>query len=304
MQLTPEGPGFRLALVRLPRQMRRALRTFRKITGLTAVTSVATSLPESGTQSALSPPIHPRCAQRLRSVHTAPCKKQWLVHLRSSRRSADAISHACPIGLRCSCVPIRFDNHLVGVAKLVVDSEASDSAFSAATDVLKLVVSKTSEQSLVSVLSGQVAALQQRMSGLDRVHLSIASGSAGSERSSAEAAPGIAANENGTVVDRALAYLNDHHQEPTLSLAEVAAALGCNPTYLTTRFTRLVGERMHAHLVRLRVEHACRLLIGNGMPIKETAWASGFKGPTQMARSFRLHVGVSPREYRRIFASS
>lgn len=141
--------------------MRRALRTFRKITGLTAVTSLSTSLPEPGEPSPLSPPIHPRCARRLRSIRAAPCRKQWLIHLGSSRRSPSVISHTCPIGLRCSFVPIRFDGQLVGVAKLVADTGTSQPAFLAATNVLKLAVAGTCQDSLMSVLSAEVGALRQ-----------------------------------------------------------------------------------------------------------------------------------------------
>jgi hypothetical protein len=50
-------------MVRLPGRMRRGLGLFRKITGLTAVTSLVTPLAESGLSSALSPPVHPRCAR-------------------------------------------------------------------------------------------------------------------------------------------------------------------------------------------------------------------------------------------------
>lgn len=131
LQSIPQGPGLAVALVQRP-----GLGTFRKITGLTAAASLAMSLPESGNPSALSPPVHPRCARRLRGVRTAPCRKQWLIHVRSSRRSPDVLSHSCPLGLRCSCVPIRFDDRLVGMAKLVADSETSDAAFSAATNLL------------------------------------------------------------------------------------------------------------------------------------------------------------------------
>lgn len=66
----------------------------------------------------------------------------------------------------------------------------------------------------------------------------------------------------GALVSRALAYVQRHYQDPNLSLQSVAKVLGCNPKYLTCRFSRVVGERMHTHLVTLRVSHACRLLVG------------------------------------------
>ena len=115
--------------------------------------------------------------------------------------------------------------------------------------------------------------------------------------------PGATQRQTLTLVDNALSHLHRHYQAPALSLTAVAEALGCNPRYLTARFTLIVGERMHAYLVRLRVAHACRLLMDTNVAIKEVAYASGFHGNGGLARAFRRHVGVPPGEYRRIFAA-
>ena len=290
-------------MVQLPGRMRRALGLFRKVTGLTAVTSELTPLAGSGQPSPLSPPVHPRCARRLRSVGTAPCRKQWFFHIRSSRRSPRVHSHTCPVGLRCSCVPIRVDRHLVGVAKLVVGSETANRTFSAATSVLDLIVSGICQDSLVSVLSEEVGALRQCVTEFQQIQ---SKGTPIANRSGppplATPDPG-AAQRNLTLVESALSHLHRHYQDPALSLPAVAEALGCNPRYLTVRFTLIVGERMHAYLVRLRVAHACRLLMETNVPIKEAAYASGFRGNGGLARAFRRHVGVSAGEYRRIFAA-
>jgi AraC-like DNA-binding protein len=290
-------------MVRLPGRMRRALGLFRNITGLTAVTGLST--PSAGSEAApsLSPPVHPRCAQRLRSGRTAPCRKQWFIHLRSSRRSPSVHSHICPIGLRCSCVPIQFDGRLIGVAKLVVGSETSDRRFSSATSVLKLMVSGVCQDSLASVLSEEVGALKQRLAELQQVQSGGALAAGSSALLVATPDSSAARRQSLSLVESALSHLHRHYQTPALSLHAVAEALACNPRYLTTRFTLIVGEHMHAYLVRLRVAHACRLLMDSDVPIKEAAYDSGFRGNAGLARAFRKHVGVSPGEYRRIFAA-
>lgn len=303
MPSTQPSPDFVLCMVRLHSDMRRALRLFRTITGLTAVTTLVTPLPGSAEPSALWPPVHPSCARRLRSVRTAPCRKQWFLHARSSRRSPNVHSHTCPIGLRCSCVPIQFDRHLIGVAKLVVGSETSHQAFAAATRVLKLIVSGICQDSLVSVLSGELGTLRQHMAELRQIQSKHSPVARSSDRPAATPDRGAAQRPNLTLMDRALSHLHRHYQAPALSLATVAEVLGCNPKYLTTRFTLIVGERMHAYLVRLRVAHVCRLLMETNMPVKEAAYASGFGGHGALARAFQRHVGVSPGEYRRIFAA-
>ena len=298
-----QGSGLELGLVRLPGRMRRALGRFHTITGLTAVTSFVTPLAGPGQPPSLSPPVHPRCAKRLRSGRTAPCRRQWFMHTRSSRQSTRVHSHTCPIGLRCSCVPIRFDGGLIGVAKLVVGPETSDRAFSRATDVLELTVTGICQDSLVSGLSQEVAVLRQCVAEFRQMQSKGDPVAAGSGPSAAAPEPTAAARRNLTLIDGALAYLHRHYEEPELSLRAVAEALRCNPRYLTARFTLIVGERMHACLVRLRVAHACRLLMQTDVPIKEAAYASGFRGNAGLDRAFRRHVGVSPGEYRRIFSA-
>ncbi len=303
MLSTHSSSGLELSLVRLPGRMRGALGLFSKITGLTAVTSLVTPCEGSGQPSPLFPPVHPRCARRLRSGRTAPCRKQWFIHIQSSRRSPRVHSHICPIGLRCSCVPIQFDGHLIGVAKLVVGSETSAPAFSRATSVLNLAISGVCQDSLVLGLSEELRLLRLRVAEFRHVRWKGAPVADSSDPPVATPVPRAAQSGSLTLVDNALSHLHRHYQVPALSLPSVAEALDCNPRYLTTRFTQIVGERMHAYLVRLRVAHACRLLMDTDVLIKEAAYASGFQSTARLAYVFRRHVGVSPGEYRRIFAA-
>ena len=200
-------------------------------------------------------------------------------------------------------MPVQCDGQLVGVAKLVVGSETSDRVFTAATRVLNLIVTGVCQDALVSGLSEEVGALRQCVAALRQIQSTGDPVAGGSDRPVATPEPSAAQRRNLTLVDSALAHLHRHYQTPSLSLAAVAEALGCNPRYLTGRFTLIVGERMHAYLVRLRVAHACRLLMDADVPIKEAAYASGFRGNGGLDRAFRRHVGVSPGEYRRILAA-
>lgn len=299
MRLAPPSPGSRLALVQLRGRMRLAIKRFRKITGLTAVTTLVTSLPERGGSLGLSPPLHPLCARRLQAVDGAPCSEQWLKHVGSLRRSLRTHSRSCPIGLHCTCVPIHVGDHIVGAAKLVADSGTSEADLKAAVTVLELLVSETCKDSVVSALLEELRALQQQVTELQRMQSTgrpeVAAGSAPSTEDTH--------GRGAAMLDHVLAYLHGRYRDPALSLAVVAEALGYNPRYLTTRFTQVVGEHMHTYLVGLRVAHACRALMAGDVSIKEVAYESGFPGPRRLDSAFRRYVGVSPTEYRRIFAS-
>lgn len=263
--------------------------------------SFVKAAPEPGTASALSPPVHPQCAKSLRSIPAPPCGDQWSIHVSAGRRSSRMHVHTCPIGLRCACAPIHFGGRLVGVAKVVVDTGTPDAAFKTSSSVLNLVVSEACKDSEVDVFSDEVSLLRQRVTELqgllatDRPH---ASAPGTLDSSPDKGAAGAA------LVLRALAHLHRHYQDPTLSLRSVATALECNPKYLTNRFSRVAGEHMHTYLVTLRVSHACRLLVSTHLLAKEIAAASGFPQTAPMARAFRTHIGVSPTQYRRLFAGS
>jgi AraC-like DNA-binding protein len=59
---------------------------------------------------------------------------------------------------------------------------------------------------------------------------------------------------------------------------------------------------MRGYIVALRVDRACRELLGTDLPIKRIALESGFRDAAGLSRVFHRQVGVSPSEYRRIFA--
>jgi AraC-like DNA-binding protein len=291
----------KLALAQLPARLRRALGFFRNITGFTAVASLRSAAAEVGDGLPLWPPVHPRCVEQLHTVGEAPCDEQWDYHVRSSLRSRRSHSHTCPLGLRCSCVPIYLGEALVGVAKLVVNSGTSADAFSSAKATLALAVSSVCQESYVSILSEELQALRQRVSGFQRLesHGARRAGDPTEQTASPDEEGGVVGS--GTIVDRALDHLHQHFMDPDLSLEAVAAAFECNPNYLTQHFTQLVGQHMHGYITALRVDRACCELLGTDLPIKRIALESGFRDAAALSRVFHRQVGVSPSEYRRIF---
>jgi AraC-like DNA-binding protein len=187
------------------------------------------------------------------------------------------------------------------VAKLVVDSGTSADALSSAKATLALAVSSVCQESYTSVLSEELQALRQRVSGFQRLDSPDARRAGNPTEQTASPGEEGGVVGSGTIVDRALDHLHRHFMDPDLSLAAVSAALECNPNYLTQRFTQLVGQQMHGYIVALRVDHACCELLGSDLPIKRIALESGFRNAAALSRTFHRQVGVSPREYRRIF---
>lgn len=79
----------------------------------------------------------------------------------------------------------------------------------------------------------------------------------------------------------------------SLSLGELAAALGFHPSYLVRSVRRSTGLTPHALVIQRRVGRARDLLLG-GMPAAQAAIAAGFSDQAHMIRLFRRHYGVTP----------
>jgi AraC family transcriptional regulator len=167
---------------------------------------------------------------------------------------------------------------------------------------LALAVSAVCQEAHASVLWDELRALRQRISGFQRLGSHGIPPAREANRQTVSPDKDGNGTDRGTIVDRALDYLRRHYTDANLSLTAVAAALGCNANYLTERFTQLVGQRMHSYIVSLRVDRAGRELLRTDLPIKQIALESGFQDPSGLSRVFHRQVGVSPSEYRRIFA--
>ncbi|GHF16042.1 AraC family transcriptional regulator [Amycolatopsis deserti] len=84
-----------------------------------------------------------------------------------------------------------------------------------------------------------------------------------------------------------------------LPLADLAAAAALSVSQFTRRFKAATGETPHRYLMRLRVEHACRLLRGSALSIPEVAARCGFSHQEHLTRVMRGRMGVTPGAYRR-----
>ena len=83
-------------------------------------------------------------------------------------------------------------------------------------------------------------------------------------------------------------------------LDELATAAGVSVTHYSSLFRRRTGFAPIDFLIRLRVQHACRLLDTTKLPIGEIAERVGFRDPYYFTRCFRRVMGSAPRAYRKV----
>lgn len=96
----------------------------------------------------------------------------------------------------------------------------------------------------------------------------------------------------------ALFIIEKIYLDPNLKLSDIAKAAGTNRTYVSAFFNRESDSTFYDYVNSLRIEHACRLLLGTGANLKLIAEQSGFNSQQSFIRVFNKIKGISPSEFR------
>jgi len=94
-----------------------------------------------------------------------------------------------------------------------------------------------------------------------------------------------------------LPYLQRHFHEKIV-LSDLARTCDMNSFEFSRCFRREQGVTFRDYLMRLRIEVAARRLRRDGQSVLDVACSVGFNDPSQFARLFRRHMGVTPTGYR------
>ncbi len=97
---------------------------------------------------------------------------------------------------------------------------------------------------------------------------------------------------------RAIAYM-EHHFSESLSIEQIADEVNLSEYYFSRLFRRCTSMSPHAYLVNLRITMARQLLTVSQKSVECIAEECGFHSTTNFIRSFREHVGCTPKQFRR-----
>jgi len=100
-------------------------------------------------------------------------------------------------------------------------------------------------------------------------------------------------------LNQTLELLHDRFQE-SLSLNEIAAAVGVHETHLSREFKRYYRSTVGEYLRRLRIEFACRKISESDIALSEIALLSGFADQSHFTKIFSQIMEMSPAVYRKI----
>lgn len=102
-----------------------------------------------------------------------------------------------------------------------------------------------------------------------------------------------------SLAEAVIAYVEDMYQQK-LSLSEVAAHFCISPNYLSREIKECTGMSFKQYLTHRRIIEAERLLRNTDSKVLYIAQQIGFDDLSCFNRSFKMIIGVSPSQYRRI----
>ncbi len=98
----------------------------------------------------------------------------------------------------------------------------------------------------------------------------------------------------------AQAFMEDHFTE-TISLEELASALGISSRHFKRRFKQATGDTPLGYLQQIRIEAAKARLETTREAVNQITWQVGYEDSNSFRRLFKKHTGLSPRSYRERF---
>lgn len=101
------------------------------------------------------------------------------------------------------------------------------------------------------------------------------------------------------MIVKAKRYIQDHYEDSTLSLGTVAAYVGLNEKYFTSRFSKEAGETFSTYLTEIRMQKAKEYLKSTDYKVYEIAEMVGYQSVEHFNRVFKKECKESPTQYRK-----
>ena len=100
------------------------------------------------------------------------------------------------------------------------------------------------------------------------------------------------------LMDRVLRVVNEHLDDPELTVDYVAREVGLSRVHLYRKIKELTNQTSHDFIRNVRLNKAAEMLAQGKYSIAELADAVGFSNPSAFATAFKDLFGVTPSEYR------
>ncbi|GEM_PF-4828989 len=105
------------------------------------------------------------------------------------------------------------------------------------------------------------------------------------------------ATDTGSRIASIIDFMLAHLAEP-LQVSTLVSIAGLSYSQFFCLFKKTTGFSPIDFFIRLRMLHACELLTGTDLQVKEVAARLGYDDPLYFSRRFKLVMGFSPKYYR------
>ena len=102
-------------------------------------------------------------------------------------------------------------------------------------------------------------------------------------------------------INRLIIWMRDNCTS-AMTVEELASQVAMSPRNFYRHFRSVTGHTPYNWLLRERIGVAMELIEGGGQTLERIADASGFPSPDALRTQFQRVVGVSPSDYKRMFA--
>ena len=115
-----------------------------------------------------------------------------------------------------------------------------------------------------------------------------------------------AENRKGEYANPIVAYclqaIQDNYSDSNFNISNLADTLHLSLSYLSTVFKNATGQNISSFLSAKRLEQARELLRDASIPIRDVCFSSGYDDPRYFAKFFKKHTGMTPSEFRNLYA--
>lgn len=100
------------------------------------------------------------------------------------------------------------------------------------------------------------------------------------------------------VIEEARQYIEEHYQDPELSVEMICRQFHMSPAYFSTLFRKETGKTCVAYLTDVRLNKAVELLNHTSDKTYVIAQKVGYQEQNYFSYVFKKRFGVSPTKYR------
>jgi len=100
-------------------------------------------------------------------------------------------------------------------------------------------------------------------------------------------------------IAEAITYIEQHFKDK-ITLETLASIAHMSRRTFTRAFRSAMGDAPITYLIKLRIAHAAKLIRSGDAKLTEIALDSGFSDSNYFIRQFKIAMGCTPREYRRL----